>query len=356
MKSKLRGLIQVTGDVNVGKTSFALQSGFKFSEIAYFNFDGKEPDTYDDKPLTEVFGFYRSYLPIMQEKRELAMIEQFLADVETVKPSVRVAIIDNEEFFRKNFHPYTMKHKNDLKDYWFGRGGTYKVMEELGFAKAFEAVFFASLQKKFEQVFVINHLEDARDESATGDEKPLIPGKKKSSIKLPLIQRTKMRLWLVNTDGHLCPSAIVVKNPGFQRMGDDGIETVTLFPPKLSPFALPDWKERQFVSLWDVIKHYEDNPFSAKYPKIESYEMLSEREREMVSEELTENDRRLMEQFAAVIQRENHERVVAQVKTLVEKTPNAPSAFVFSKVKAILPDVTVTKESVETIMGELKGE
>jgi hypothetical protein len=354
MKSKIRGLIQITGDVNVGKTSYALQCGYGFDRIAYANFDGKEPDVFGDKPLTEVFGFYRNYLPIMADKKELAMIEQFLADVSQIKPSVKVIIIDNEEFFRKNFHPYTLKHKNELKDFWFGRGGTYKVMEELGFAKAFEAVFFASLQDRFEQVFVINHLEDARDETSTGDEKPLIPGKKKSSIKLPLIQRTKMRLWLVNTNGHLCPSAIVVKNPGFQKMGESGIETVTLFPPKLSPYALPDWEQRQFISLWDVIAYYEQHPFSEKYPKVEPYEMLTERERDMVSEELTENDRRLLEQISLVIQRENTERVVAQIQKILDVTPKAPVAFVYGKVKAILPDLTITQEMVSDLMDGLK--
>jgi hypothetical protein len=355
-KSKLKGLFQITGDTNVGKTSFALQGGYDFKQIAYFNFDGKEPDTYSGMPLTQAFGFYRAYLPIMAKTKELSMIEAFLNDVAKVKPDVRVAIIDNEEFFRKNFHPYTLKHKNELKDYWFGRGGTYKVMEELGFAKMFESVFFSALQDRFDQVIVINHLEDARDDTAVGEEKPLIPGKKKSSIKTPLIQRCKARFWLVNTDGHLCPSAIVVKNPGFQQMGENGIETITVFPPKLSPFALPDWKDRKFISIWDVIAHYETNPFSEKFPKIEQWEMLSEREQDMVSEELTDNDKQLIEQFALVIKRENHERVVVQVQKVLEATPKAPAAFVKSRVSQVLPDVSVTVDTVQAIMDELKGE
>ncbi len=355
MKSKLRGLFQVTGDVNVGKTSFALQSGYNLKQIAFFNFDGKEPDILGtDKPLDEVFGFYREYLHILNSELELAMIEAFLSDIKSVSKDIKVAIIDGEETFRKNFTPYTLKHKKKIKTQWYGKGGEWKAREELGFAKRFEATFFASLQQQFEQIFIINHLEAARDEDS--EEKALIPGKRRSDIKFPLIRRTKARFWLVATEESLCPSALVVKNPGFQKQGESGIETVTLFPPKLSPLALPDRAERPFISLWDVIAHYEANPFSEKYPKVETFEMLTAEEREMVSEELTADDRKLMQQFSLVAARENQEMVKKQVKTIWGKKPNVPSAYIWIQVKKVLPGIEITKEQVEAILDELKGE
>lgn len=357
MKSKLKGLFQITGDVNVGKTSAALGSGYKFSEIAFFNFDGKEPDILgEERPLTEVFGFYREYLSLLANDKELVMIEAFLDDIKSVGKDIKVAVIDGEETFRKNFTPYTLKNKKKLKDHWFGKGGEWRVREELGFAKNFEATFFSALQNRFEQIFIINHLEAARDEDSTKDEKPLIPGKKRSAIKFPLIRRMKARFWLVATDDFLCPSALVVKNPGFQREGKNGIETVTLFPPKLSPLALPDHAERSFISIWDIIAHYEKNPFSEKYPKIEAYEMLTDAEREMVSEELTADDRKLMAQFALIAQKENYDLIFRKVELVLSEKEKAPAAYVWSQVKKALPGMEVTKEQVEAMVKEIRGE
>ena len=354
----IRGIILVTGPVNSGKTSFTFHTGIPLDKYDVYNFDVKRP-LFGGKRPQEVFGFYREYLGIMAEKKELAMIEAFLSDVEANKKkgTSRVAVIDGEEEFRRNFAAYTKKHKAELRDYWFGRGGIWQNYEELGFAKKFEATLFASLQQTYDIIFIINHLEGVRDESSEKDEKPLIPGKKKADVREPLIQKSVARFWLTPTDGHLCPSAIVLKNPGFHEVDENGmVRTVTLFPPKLSPFALPDWESRQYITLWDVIRHYEKNPFSAKYPKVEPYERLTDDEREMVSEDLTESDKRLIEQMALVIQKENHERTVTAVTKIIAQTPNAPLPFVWGRVKAELPDITVTKESVEAIVSELKGE
>ena len=356
--TKVKGIVLVTGKTNVGKTSLGFQTGYPLSKIHYYSFDAKKPLLGGDKKPEQVFGFYREYLGIMAEKKELAMIEAFLSDVEANKKKpVKVAVIDAEETMRRNFAVYTKKHKNELRDFWYGRGGIWQAYEELGFAKKFEASFFASLQDVYDLVIVINHLEDVRDESSDKEEKPLVPGKKRADTKEPLIQKAALRLWLVPTDGHLCPSAIVLKNPGFHEVDENGmVRTMTLFPPKLSPFALPDWDKRPFISVWDIIKHYEEFPFSLKYPKVEPFEMLTADEQNMVSEDLTDSDKRLIEQFALIAAKENHERTVAQVQKVLDEKPNAPTAFITGKVRMALPDLVITQEAVEAIVDEIKGE
>lgn len=356
--TRVRGIVLVTGKTNVGKTSFGFHTGYPLKDVHYYSFDAKKPTVSGNKRPEQVFGFYREYLGIMAEKKELAMIETFLADVSANKDKkAKVAVIDAEETMRRNFAIYTQKHKAQLRDYWYGRGGKWQAYEELGFAKKFEASFFASLQENYDLVIIINHLEDVRDDTADGDEKPLVPGKKRADTKEPLIQKAALRLWLVPTEGHLCPSAIVLKNPGFHDIDENGmVRTMTLFPPKLSPFALPDWDKRPFISIWDVIKYYEENPFSLKYPKVEPYEMLTDDERHMVSEDLTDSDRRLIEQFALIAAKENHERTVVQVQKALDEKPNAPVPFIAGKVRLALPDLNITNEAVQAIVDELKGE
>lgn len=350
---KVRGIVLITGPVNVGKTSFAFHTGYPLSQVDYFSFDAKKPVVVGAK-----FGFYREYLGIMAKEKELAMIEAFLDDVENRKgKGGKVLVVDGEEVMRRNFAAYTKKYKAKLRDYWYGRGGIWASYEELGFAKKFEATFFTSLQEQYDLVILINHLEGVRDDDSEKEEKPLIPGKQRADVKEELSKKASLRLWLVPTQGHMCPSAIVTKNPGFHAVDKDGmVKTMSLFPPKLSPYALPDWKERDFISLWDVIKHYEANPFSAKYPEIQEFEMLTDQEREMVSEDITDKDRRLVEELAEIARKENHERLVAQISKLLGEMPNAPIPFIVSKARVILPNFEITPESVKAIVEELKGE
>lgn len=354
--NKLSGIITVTGAVNSGKTSFALQCGYKLQEIEYYGFDGKKPDVYaeDGRKLENAFGFYREYLGIMAESKELKMIEDFLADINTKRPNTKVCIIDGEEMFRRNFAAYVKRNKDKLRDYWYGRGGIWQSYEELGFAKKFEAALFTSLQDRFDLIFIINHLEGVRDDESEKDEKPLIPGKHRADIKEPLIQKAKVRFWIVPTDGSLCPSAIVLKNPGKHVVDTKTgkIKTMTVFPPKLSPFALGE--KRGFVSLWDVIEHYEKNPFSEKFPKVEKFEMLTDAEQEMVSEDLTESDKQLLGELALLAAKENHQRVYAQVELLLKVNDKLPSQIIVAKLKAGFPDMVVTPQIVDEVLTEIK--
>lgn len=352
---KVKGIILVTGKVNVGKTSFGFQTGHPIWETDYFSFDSKPPVMIGAKAK---FGFYKEYYGIMSQRKELAMIEEFLNDLKSRSgKGSKVAVIDGEEVLRRNFAAYTKKHKAELRDYWYGRGGIWAAYEELGFAKKFEATLFSSLQDRYDLVILVNHLEGVRDEDSEKEEKPLIPGKLRADVRDELAKKASFRLWLVPTDGHLCPSGIVTKNPGFHDVDENGmVKTMSLFPPKLSPFALPDWKEREFISLWDVIKHYEANPFSSKFPKVESFEMLTDDERQMVSEDITDKDRQMVERLADIARKENHERMVAQVARIVGELPNAPLPFIVSKVKLALPEQAITNEAVKAAVDELKGE
>jgi len=350
---KVKGIVLVTGPINVGKTSFAFHTGYPLSQTDYFSFDSKRPVVVGAK-----FGFYKEYFGIMAKENELVMVEAFLDDLKQREgKGSKVLVVDAAEVMRRNLVAYVKKNKAKLRSYWFGRGGIWANYEELGFPKTFEAILFTAAQEHYELIILVNHLEGVRDTDSEKEEKPLIPGKQRADVKEPLARKASLRLWLTPTDGHMCPSAIVTKNPGFHAVDKDGmVKTMSLFPPKLSPYALPDWKERDFISLWDVIKHYEAFPFSTKYPEIQEYEMLTEREREMVSEDITDKDRRLVEELAEIARKENHERLVAQVSKLLAETPNAPVPFILSKAKAALPSFEITTESVKAILEELKGE
>jgi hypothetical protein len=247
-----------------------------------------------------------------------------------------------------------LHHKAELQEFWYGRGGKFSVMEELGFATKFESLFFSKLQEKLDFIFIINHLIDARDETSDEEMKPIIIGKKTSASKPLLVQKAKARFWLVPTDGHLCPSVIVTKNPGLGRITDRGYETVTFLPPKISPFALPDWKERQFISVWDVIKHYEEHPFSEKYPNIESYEVVSDKEREMVSEDITDSDKQRMAQYALIIENQKKLELIESVRSILEENSKLPEMLVWARIKKDSPHVT--QEQVKTVIESLKGE
>src|SRR5690606_40305244 len=98
----MKGIIQITGEKGVGKTSMALSyPGIKsLDDLAVFNFDSK---TY---PASERYGFYKSYLHMLTDydfnnknsDPELALSEQVISDFSQAYGK-KVVILDSWERF-----------------------------------------------------------------------------------------------------------------------------------------------------------------------------------------------------------------------------------------------------------------
>lgn len=281
----LNGIIQVTGEIGVGKTSFALgRPDVKPEDIAVFNFDVK--------PYPKLnYRHYGSYLHILQnlgaKKPEIALVEAVLNDFAKIK-GAKVVIFDSWEIFAKCWTIYFMENAQKFKTV-IG-GGQFAVMSKLGHAPKVEVSMLDRIitEMGVETIFIINHLQDEYD-SPDGGDKGVKTGRKVPEASKRLEQKASARLWLKHNPDHSCPIAVVMKDPGKHKfVAGRGIVAQRLFPDRLSPKALGDVAGKD-VSIWDIIAHYDENPVGARV--MHDYEKATVDEFAMIAGTLSETQR-----------------------------------------------------------------
>ncbi len=299
----LNGIVQITGEIGVGKTSFALgRPDVKPEEIAVFNFDVK--------PYPKLkYRHYGSYLHILQnigtgKKPEIALVEAVLNDFAKIK-GAKVVIFDSWEIFAKSWTIYFMDNADKFKKV-IG-GGQFAVMSKLGHAPKVEVSMLDKIITELgvETIFVINHLQDEYD-SPDGSDKGVKTGRKVPEASKRLEQKASARFWLKHNQDHSCPIAVVMKDPGkHQFVAGRGITAQRLFPDRLSPKALGDVQNKD-VSIWDIIKHYDEEPVGAR--AMYEYEKATVDEFSMIAGTLSDTQRVVWEnnQKLALLLGENY--------------------------------------------------
>lgn len=286
----LNGIVQITGEIGVGKTSFALgRPDVKPEDIAVFNFDVK--------PYPKLkYRHYGSYLHILQnigtgKKPEIALVEAVLNDFAKIK-GAKVVIFDSWEIFAKCWTIYFMDNADKFKKV-IG-GGQFAVMSKLGHAPKVEVSMLDKIITEFgvETIFVINHLQDEYD-SPDGSDKGVKTGRKVPEASKRLEQKASARFWLKHNDKHRCPITVVMKDPGQHKyVPGKGIVAQRLFPDRLSPEALGDMAGKD-VSIWDIVNHYNEKPVGAR--SLEKYEQATDDEFAMIAGTLTETQYQVWE-------------------------------------------------------------
>ena len=269
---KIKGAIVITGISGIGKSSLAQECGVLPGEMVVFNLDVKPYD------LADQFKFYREYnyihADITSNDPQMALVQAVLDDLESA-PSAQVLILDAWEAFEKSFGLYVEKHISRYRKNFYATSGKQAVFERRGYVKSVAAGLLGLLQQKFGTIFVINHLTDEWDRSTdkkTGRQVPI------SSV--TSIQKAAMRLWLIETQEHRCPTALVIKDVSKHVVENGKIVTIPFMPPKVSPLALPGWEEREHISFWDVFDHYWENPVGRR---LQPFERLTSMEESLIS-------------------------------------------------------------------------
>lgn len=333
----MKGIIQVTGETGVGKTSFALGTpGVKPEHIAVINLDVKE---YPPFP----FGFKQNYMHILQKtdgKPEINLAQAVLNDIEKIKSmkDIRVVVLDSWEIFSKAFTVYFLAHANEYK-HVIG-GGAIAQMSRLGHASKVEVALLDSLiQSGVETVFVVNHLRDEYDSPAGGDT-GVKTGRKIPEASARLEQKAAARFWLKHNPDHTCPIAVVLKDPG-SFTWDNGLRADKMFPERLSPIALGEENIRNAtVSIWDVIEHYKQNPVRSRI--LHGFEKMTPEEFAYVAGTLTPMQRAALEQnqrLALMFGNNYNDELIERIKSLKDK------GFVgaYQELKDEFPELTLAQ-------------
>ncbi len=331
---KVTGIVEVTGETSVGKTAFG--TGFpvgKVEEIAFFTFDGKEHSA------RENFGLYRSYFSMFSDTSlkpdaNIAVAKAFMDDVSELIKKNQIftnIVVDSFETWVKAFGDYFMKYSDEFKKDWHG-GGKYTVMEKRAYAQKLAVSYLAQMRKNLGAavVIAINHIKD----EYIGDVKT---NRKIPASSLVLAQKTSLRLWLQHNPEHPCPLAVVLKPLEQSKfVPGRGLMAINVLPHKLSPKVFGDYESREYISIWDIIEHYIENPVGTR--KLKDFESLTEEEFSLISGTMTDTQARIYEHNINMAVMESQQTLVQAIEALGGRKP---LPILLNELKEEFPNLTV---------------
>jgi len=280
------GVIHVTGEHDVGKTTFALECGAAPSRILFVDDDGKGRATVEQIKRDTDFGRYVDFTAETKNMPQLDMFNYGSALIDSIKPGDFDAIVwDTWTRFASSFKAHVRKNPHlfrEPKD-WAPRGDM-KGAQQWKEAQLLEAAKLAQLNELAPVVMIVTHL------------KSQYIGNKRTGKQIPDASRTinrvpVLRVWLRrNPSGSPVPVGLVLKRINEKRYVEGvGLRTMNILPLRIQSRPWPD-DESVDASLWDTVRWYLDNPIGNREPK--EYETPNEFEQSLIDGTLTEDQKR----------------------------------------------------------------
>ena len=340
----MNGILNLTGQSGVGKTSFATE-GFArdAKKIAYISWDVKQFEGEDQ------IGYHKSLAYIMSEQGkypdpQIEMMEQSHKAFNELPDDLDLLVLDAWEIFSKALAGYVQKHRMELKKNWFGANQFWLTLEIRGHAHTYEAALLDAFQKKAKLVVVINHLQNEFNDNnqPTGRQ---LPASSRS-----VIQKSGVRIWLIPNGDKPYPRGLVIKNTSQKVfVQGKGLRTVSVLPQKLS-YDLVDTTQ-EYVSLWDAIHYYEENPVGNR--ELEYFEQMNENERALVEAALIEQVEATEEEKQREEQNSRKQQLLADdtIVAFIQKNKGKPAPIVYKMAQKEGLELTVS--DVQLVLDEL---
>jgi len=252
----ITGLIHVTGEHDVGKTSFALECGADPSRICFFDSDVKGRSTVEQLRNAGVeFGAYHDLVKLDVGMRELEFHAACMKLIDGIQPGQYDAIIwDTWTRFAKTYHPYVLEHPSEFKLKW-NPMGPIKGAQQWKEAQWYEAQTLNHLQTLAPIVIIVTHLKDFYlNDAKTGKQ---VPDASRTLARVP-----RFRIWLRHNPNSPVPIGLVLKRLDTKLSTPRGLRTVSILPRKIVP-------REDDASLWDTIGEYFENPVGLRKPTLE---------------------------------------------------------------------------------------
>jgi len=250
----INGIIQVTGENDTGKTTFALECGADPSRICFLDSDVKGRATIDQLLADGVkFGDYHDLTHLAEDKNELEFFDAVMSIINGIKKDDFDAILfDTWGRFGKCFHPYVSANPSKFKRKW-SPSGKIKGAEMWQEAQQYESRILNQMGKLAPLVVIVSHLKDHWMNSAkTGKQ---IPASSRTFNRVP-----RFRIWLRHNPSSPVPIGLVLKRVDKKiHVEGKGLRTISVLPRKIVP-------QEGHESLWDTIQWYFDNPVGTREP------------------------------------------------------------------------------------------
>jgi hypothetical protein len=278
------GIIQISGEPDTGKTSFAWSSGASPEDTVFIDDDVKGATIVDQiEGQGKKIGHY---VNLMERGRDMKEIQFHMLGLNIIKEieekvakeragkRFEVLIWDTWARFENTFWPWVASRPQDFKQFW-SPNGKIKGAEQWGVASVYEAEFMQRLQKVAKLVVLASHL---KAEVVAGTDKRT--GKFIPECKKPVIQKCYMRVYLKHNPSSPAPIGLILKRPSKQLVTEDGVEIISVLPRRVVPFT------------WKKIREYWENPIGDRQPTPD--EIPNEYELSILDGTLTEDQKEIM--------------------------------------------------------------
>lgn len=235
-RNPITGLINVTGEPDSGKTLFALTTGAAPERTVFIDDDVKGRATVQEvMSAGREFGQYHNLVEKAQGLRELDFHAMCLKMIDEIEPGKYDALIwDTWTRFENTFHPAVAANPTRFRQF-YSPMGQIKGAEQWQASFDYEASVINDLLKRVPLVILTSHLKKDKDRV-----RDIAESKK------PLIQKSRMRVWLRNNPDGPEPIGLILKRLAKTIPTDNGLEAVSVLPRKMKPCT---WKA--ILSRWD---------------------------------------------------------------------------------------------------------
>jgi|SRR3990172_572247 len=297
-KNPITGLINVTGEPDTGKTTFALTSGAAPERTAFIDDDVKGKSIVEEiRASGRQFGFYRNLVQEGEGMRELVFHNHCLSIIDSIDPGKYDVIVwDTWTRFENTFKPVVESAPSRFRQFYSAMG-QIKGAEQWIASFDYEAAMLAKLVNLAPLVIVTSHLK--KDQTRVRDI---------AESKKPLIQKSRMRVWLRHSPDTPQPIGLMLKRLSKMDLAGDEMTPINVTHRKVKQLT---WK--RLIELWN-------NPVGNSKPNED--EQLNEYELSILDGVLTRDQKEALK--LAVIEAEKEREFEKEMASTIEENKAIP--------------------------------
>ena len=256
-----KGIVEITGGHDVGKTIAALQTVYPYDNVAFVDDDVKGDGTV--RQMKEAGEEFRDYINLGAMRSELGSTptaDQLLDHV--VIPTIDkltsgkkydVIIWDTWRIVYSSFRDHVARNQSKYSSVVKFQGSSTIIQGLISkVARTLERTAMEQLRSSCELLILTHHIKPYYVDNVVVGDRP------ESSRTFDEI--CNMRMWLRRNPDSKVPVILFLKRPSRPVMKKGQMVFENIVPLKVTPTA-------KHESIWEAIKEYEDNPVESRQPE-----------------------------------------------------------------------------------------
>jgi hypothetical protein len=278
----IAGIINVTGEPDSGKTVFAFTSGAVPERTAFYDDDVKGNAIVQDiKDSGRTLGIYHNLVRETDGMRELDLHKYCMSLLDEIEAGqIDVLIWDTWTRFENTFQPVVHANPTKFKQF-YSPMGAIKGSEEWNASFHYESSVLAKMAELVPLVILTSHLKNNMQKVAVAESKK------------PLIQKSRMRVWLRHNPSSPEPVGLFLKRLSKMDFDSGSMKPINVTHRKMTPCT------------WERLIYYWNNPVGNSKPSPE--EELNEFEVSILDGVLTRDQKNILELARIEAEREQKE-------------------------------------------------